>query len=87
MLLLKKNLLIFFMVVTENVQREVTFFWDFEKMKKPGLLDNIQYRVSEAAVHYHNEVQGMTKIWYITLQQQHQQLDLWFEIWGRCVFL
>lgn len=35
--------------------------------KNPGLLDNIQYRVCEAAVHYHNEVQGMTKIWYTVL--------------------
>lgn len=41
-----------------------SFYLDFEKMEKknPGLLDNIQYRVCEAAVHYHNEVQGMTKI-------------------------
>lgn len=46
-----------------------SFYLDFEKMEKknPGLLDNIQYRVCEAAVHYHNEVQGMTKIWYITV--------------------
>lgn len=58
------------MVVTEKFQREVTFFlfgfWKDGK-KNPGLLDNIQYRVCEAAVHYHNEVQGMTKIWYITV--------------------
>lgn len=43
-------------------KEKLPFLGDFEKMKKPGLLDNIQYRVSEAAVHYHNEVQGMTKI-------------------------
>lgn len=58
------------MVVTENFQREVTFFlFGFWKDggKKTGLLDKIQYRVCEAAVHYHNEVQGMTKIWYITV--------------------
>lgn len=57
------------MVVTENFQREVTLFlFGFWKDgKKTGLLDNIQYRVCEAAVHYHNEVQGMTKIWYITV--------------------
>lgn len=39
-----------------------SFYLDFEKMEKNRLLDNIQYGVCEAAVHYHNEVQGMTKI-------------------------